>query len=72
MKNTKTIFCLPAYLEGEYGHKGLYIGVPVVLGRNGVEKIVEVELTFSEKEAFEKAVKNTQEMCRKVDELIWF
>ena len=70
VKNTKNIFCLPAYLDGEYGHKGLYIGVPAVLGRSGIEKIVEVELSYKEKEAFEKAVKNTQEMCRKVDALI--
>lgn len=70
VKNTKNIFCLPAYLDGEYGHKGLYIGVPAVLGRNGVEKIVEVELSYKEKEAFEKAVKNVQEMCKKVDGLM--
>ena len=70
VKNSKNIFCLPAYLDGEYGHKGLYIGVPAVLGRNGVEKVVEIELSENEKQCFEKAVKNTQEICRKVDELI--
>ncbi len=70
VKNTKHIFCLPAFLDGEYGHKGLYIGVPAVLGKNGVEKIVEVNLSENEKQGFEKAVKTTQQMCRKVDSLL--
>lgn len=50
-----------AYLNGEYGVKDLYVGVPVVIGKNGVEKIVEIELNDSEKQEFAKsadAVKN--------------
>ena len=43
-------------LEGEYGVKGLFVGVPVVLGRNGVEKIIEIELNDAEKAAFAKSV----------------
>lgn len=45
-----------AYLNGEYGHKGLYVGVPVVIGRNGVEKIVEIELNDSEQQEFNRSV----------------
>jgi malate dehydrogenase len=40
------------YLEGEYGESDICIGVPVVLGRNGIEKIVELELTADEKTKF--------------------
>jgi malate dehydrogenase len=43
-------------LEGEYGVKGLFVGVPVVLGRNGVEKIIQLELTPEEKAAFDKSI----------------
>jgi len=43
-------------LEGEYGVNGLFVGVPVVLGANGVEKIIEIELTDAEKAAFTKSV----------------
>ena len=42
-------------LNGEYGMKDLYVGVPVVIGKNGVEKIIEVEFTASEKAAFDKS-----------------
>jgi len=42
-------------LEGEYGVKGLFVGVPVVLGASGVEKIIEIELSDAEKAAFAKS-----------------
>ena len=43
-------------LEGEYGVKGLFVGVPVVLGKNGVEKIIEIDLNEAEKAAFAKSI----------------
>jgi malate dehydrogenase len=43
-------------LEGEYGVKGLFVGVPVVLGKSGVEKIIEIDLTDAEKAAFAKSI----------------
>ena len=43
-------------LDGEYGHSGLSIGVPVVLGKEGVEKIIELELSEKTKEKFSKSV----------------
>jgi len=52
----KKIVATCALLEGEYGVKGLFVGVPVVLGKNGVEKIIEIDLTPEEKAAFEKSV----------------
>ena len=51
----KKIFPCCVALEGEYGKNDICIGVPAVLGRNGVEKIVEIELTDAEKEAFDKS-----------------
>jgi malate dehydrogenase len=45
-----------AHLKGEYGVKDLYVGVPVVLGAGGVEKVVEIELNASEKAMFDKSV----------------
>ena len=62
VRDSKRIVSAPAYLNGEYGHKDICLGVPVLLGKNGIEKIVELELTLSEKEAFDKSaavVKNT-------------
>ena len=53
-------------LEGEYGVKGLFVGVPVVLGRNGVEKIIEVRLTDTEKALFAKSVAAVQKTTAEV------
>ena len=43
-------------MNGEYGVRGLYVGVPVKLGRDGAEKVVEIELTKDERTAFDKSV----------------
>jgi malate dehydrogenase len=58
-----------AWLNGEYGIRDLYVGVPVVIGAKGVERIVEIELTGSERAAFEKsaeAVQSLVEACKKI------
>jgi len=49
LKDKKLIRPCSAYLDGEYGLSDIYFGVPVILGRNGVEKIIEVNLTDDEK-----------------------
>jgi malate dehydrogenase len=49
-----------AYLEGEYGHKDIYLGVPVVLGRQGVRRIVELPLDAAEKAALAKSAENVR------------
>jgi len=62
VRNSRRIVCAPSMLNGEYGHKNICLGVPVLLSKNGVEKIIELELTLAEKEAFDKSaavVKNT-------------
>ncbi len=55
-----------ALLEGEYGVNGLFVGVPTLIGRNGIEKIIEVELTEAEKEGFKRSVAAVQ---KTVDEV---
>jgi malate dehydrogenase len=51
-----------ALLEGEYGVKGLYVGVPVVIGGNGIEKIVEITLTSDEAAAFKRSADAVKEL----------
>ena len=51
-----------AYLEGEYGVNGVFIGVPVILGANGVEKVIELELTDEEQTGFQKSVDAVNEL----------
>ncbi|MBU6475175.1 MAG: malate dehydrogenase, partial [Alphaproteobacteria bacterium] len=52
-----------AYLDGEYGVKGIYVGVPAIIGANGVEKVIEVQFTPEEKAEFDKSVAAVKELC---------
>jgi malate dehydrogenase len=56
LKDKKRVLPCAAYLEGQYGVNGLFIGVPIVIGANGVERIVEVTFAADEKAMFEKSV----------------
>lgn len=60
LRNQRRLLPCAAYLEGEYGYKDLYMGVPVVIGGAGMEKIVEIELTAEEKAMLEKSAKSVQ------------
>jgi malate dehydrogenase len=60
LRNQKRLLPCAAYLEGQYGYKDLYMGVPVVIGAGGVEKILEIELTAEEKAMLEKSAKSVQ------------
>ncbi len=64
VKDKKRILPCSAWLEGEYGLSGLFLGVPVKLGRNGLEQILEVELTDGEREALEKSAEAVREPMR--------
>lgn len=66
LKDKKKILPCCVYLEGEYGTNGLYMGVPVKLGRDGVEEIVEIKLNQEEKEAFNKSVAAVRELVDKL------
>ncbi|MDO9693091.1 MAG: malate dehydrogenase [Candidatus Latescibacteria bacterium] len=65
----KKILPVAALLEGEYGVHGLFVGVPAILGRGGVEKIVEVRMTPSEKEQFKASVEAVRQTAREVDRM---
>ena len=64
----KTLPCA-AYLNGEYGVNNLYAGVPVVIGKNGVEKIVEIELSSEEKKQFNLSIKAVKDLLAKSKEI---
>ena len=70
LKDLKKQLPCAAYLKGEYGTKDLYAGVPVVIGSNGVEKIIELNLSQEEKANFEKSVKAVKDLfdaAKKID-----
>ena len=62
LKDKKRVLPCAAYLRGQYGVKGLYVGVPVVIGARGVEKILEVKLDASEKKAFNASVRAVKKL----------
>ena len=62
LKDKKKILPCAAYLDGEYGLKGLFIGVPVKLGANGIEEIIEISLTDDEKAALKKSAAAVAEL----------
>jgi malate dehydrogenase len=69
LKDKKRILPCAAFLKGEYGVKGTYVGVPVLIGAGGAEKIVEISLSGSEQKAFDKsvaAVNGLVEACKKI------
>lgn len=60
LKDQRRVLPSIAYLEGEYGFEGIYLGVPTVLGANGIEQIIELELTEDEKAALSKSVESVK------------
>jgi malate dehydrogenase len=72
LKDKHLIVACSAYMDGEYGLKDMFFGVPVMLGRKGIEKVVEYKLDNEEKAAFEKsaaAVKDTHDALKKLVKL---
>jgi malate dehydrogenase len=62
LKDKKKILPCAAYLEGEYGISGLFVGVPVKLGARGIEQIIEIKLTAEEKAALDKSAASVREL----------
>lgn len=60
LNDTKQVIPVATYLDGEYGYSDVTIGVPAVIGKNGVEKIVELDLDSNEKEWFKKGVESVK------------
>src|SRR6202166_1741562 len=63
LKDKKKILPCAAYLQGEYGINGLFVGVPVKLGRKGIEQIIQIKLTPDEKAALDKSAAAVKELC---------
>ncbi|MGI9380269.1 MAG: malate dehydrogenase [Methyloligellaceae bacterium] len=69
LKDKKRVLPCAAYLDGQFGVKGLYVGVPVVIGANGVERIVEIDLDSNERTEFMNSVESVKglvEACQKI------
>ena len=60
VKDRKQVIPVATYLDGEYGHSDVTIGVPAVMGKNGVEKIIELELNDEEKQMFDKGIESVK------------
>jgi len=70
LKDKKRVLPCASYLNGEYGVNDMFIGVPTVIGGNGVEKIVEVQFNQEEKEMFDKSVAAVEGLCKAAAELM--
>ena len=70
LKDKKTAMSCCAYCDSEYGVGGFFVGVPVVLGKNGVEKVIELDLNESEQAEFEKSLAHVKQLAAKVDKLL--
>jgi malate dehydrogenase len=69
LRDKKRVLPCAAWLNGEYGMKDIYVGVPVVIGARGVERIVEIELAGNDRAAFEKSadsVRGLIDACKKI------
>jgi len=70
LKDEKRTLPCAAYLNGEYGVKGLYVGVPVIIGKKGVEKVLQLKLNSIEKKQFNHSVKEVRKLTSLAKKLI--
>lgn len=70
VRDEKRVIPVAAYCDAEYSVGGYYVGVPVILGANGVEKILELEMTADEKAAFQKSVDAVKTLVAKMGEIL--
>ena len=70
LKDKKRILPCAAYCDSEYNVGGYFVGVPVKLGRNGVEKIIELKLTDEEKEMFNKSVEHVRQLVEVTEKFL--
>ena len=68
--NQKKLLPCAAYINGQYGLRNMYMGVPTIIGNKGIEKIIEVKLTAKEKSMLKKSVKSVQGLVSAVDKLL--
>lgn len=67
LKDKKRLIPVIAYLDGEYGEKDIYVGVPAIVGAGGVEKVIEIDLTDEERAAFKRSVEAVRAPLRLLD-----
>jgi len=66
LRDQKRVLPCAAYLDGAYGVSGYYVGVPVVIGAGGVERVIEIKLNAEERAAFERSAQAVRELCAAV------
>jgi malate dehydrogenase len=66
LRDQKRVLPCAAYLDGAYGVAGYYVGVPVVIGADGVERVIEIDLDAEERAGFEKSAQAVRELCAAV------
>jgi malate dehydrogenase len=64
LKDKKRVLACAALLQGEYGVDGLYVGVPVVIGKGGVERVMEIDLSADERKLFEESVQHVRDLVK--------
>jgi malate dehydrogenase len=70
VRDTKNFICCCAWCEKQYGAGGCFVGVPAVLGKAGVERIIELDLDASEKKQFHASLGRVKELVTRVDQLL--
>jgi malate dehydrogenase len=69
VKDQRRVLPVCMQLDGEYGIKNCYLGVPVILGKNGIEKVIELDLNSEEKALLETSRQHVQEVMDVLDKL---
>lgn len=69
VRNQRRVFPVCAWLTGEYGLKDIYLGVPVILGKNGIEKVIELKLNETEMELLKNSANAVKEVCDVLDNM---
>ena len=72
MDDQKRIFPCCAYLQGEYGLQDIYMGVPVMLGKHGVDRVIEIELNKEEKALLMESASSVKQVMDVLDEMKLF
>ena len=67
LRDKKRVFACACLCEGEYGIDGLYVGVPCVIGAEGVERVIEVEMNEAERSLFDASVDHVKELVAQIE-----
>jgi len=70
LRDKKTVISCCAYCDSEYNAAGHFVGVPVILGKNGIERVIELDLNKSEQAQFERSLDHVKQLAEKVDKLL--